>query len=317
MSIRTVPAIREMHVLNLTNKQPPFYRDQVTGVEALGVTTEQLVVPERHDLNSPWRLTDYIRFFPMVHRTVEDRFDLVHANYGLTAPMALSQRKLPVVLTLWGTDLYGPLQHVSRTLAPHCDAVIVMSEQMKTDLGLDATVIPHGVDLDRFVPIERSVARDAVGWDSDTYHVLFPYDTERPEKGYPRARRIVDAAAEELDTPVELSVVTGVPQKQFVEYLNAADTLLLTSEYEGSPNVVKEALACNLPVVSTDVGDVAERVRDVTPSTVASTDAGLVEGLVDILKAGTRSDGRDAVQDLSLERTSKRLIEVYEQVLEG
>ena len=304
-----------MNVLNLTNIERPFYRQQISSLQDRGVKTETLTVPGAHTPNEPRRITDYLRFVPDVLRTVDEQFDLVHANNGLTAPMALAQRRLPVVLTLWGTDVYGPYGWVSRSCARFCDEVVVMSERMHRDVGQECTVIPHGVDLDRFRPIERERARAEVGWDHESHHVLFPYETERPEKDYPRARRVVDEAARRLDEPVDLDVVTGVPHEKFVQYLNAADSLLMTSKYEGSPNVVKEALACRLPVVSTDVGDVRDRLTDVDPSFVATDDPGLVDALVEVLERGDRSNGRETVQAISLDRTAERLLEVYERAL--
>ena len=98
-------------------------------------------------------------------------------------------------------------------------------------------------------------------------------------------------------------------------YMNAADVLLLTSRREGSPNAVKEALACNLPVVATDVGDVPERLDGVSHSRVARSDEELVDGVAAALRAGTRSNGRAAAEAVSAEETGTRLLDVYEEVV--
>jgi len=112
-----------------------------------------------------------------------------------------------------------------------------------------------------------------------------------------------------------LHAVTGVPHEEMPTHMNAADALLLTSKREGSPNSVKEAMACNLPVVATDVGDVADRLRDVTPSHVCRSDAELVDGLVDVLDRGVPSNGRAAIEPLGLERMAARIRDVYENAL--
>jgi glycosyltransferase involved in cell wall biosynthesis len=147
--------------------------------------------------------------------------------------------------------------------------------------------------------------------------VLFPYDPDRGVKNYPRARRVLDRVSDVIDCPARLRVVTGVDHAEMPTYLNAADALLLTSESEGSPNAVKEALACDTPVVATDVGDVAEYTGPLSYSGVETTDAGLVDRLATLLSDAPVTEGRDRVRDLGLDVMRGRLLSVYENVLGG
>jgi hypothetical protein len=306
-----------MHVCNLvTNDDAPFYRQQLDAVAGAGVETTTLSVSDPADGGDRSPLA-YAGLVGALRRRDLDRFDLVHANYGLTAPAALAQRSLPVVISLWGSDLAGPVGRLSRICARLADATIVMTREMAGELGRPARVLPHPVDLETFRPRPQESAQDTLGWDPETLHVLFPYATERTVKDYPRAARIVRAARPRLSRPVRLRSVSGEPHHRVATYMNAADALLLTSRREGSPNAVKEALACNLPVVATDVGDVGERLAGVSPGAVRSSDAGLVEALVATLRAGQRSDGRDAVRSLGIEAYGERLREIYEGVLDG
>jgi glycosyltransferase involved in cell wall biosynthesis len=229
--------------------------------------------------------------------------------------MALAQLRLPVVLSLWGSDLLGEYGWLSKRCARHCDAVIVMSDRMAAELDAPCHVIPHGINLSRFAPQPKAEAREAVGWNRRAKHVLFPYPPTRGVKDFPRAERVVTAAARQVEGPVELQSVYGVPHDEMSTYYNAADVLLLPSKSEGSPNSVKEAMACNVPVVTTDVGDVAERIADVSPSYVCESDDELVAGLVDVLSSPRRSNGRENVQDISLERMGERIHAVYKSVL--
>ena len=303
-----------MHVLNLTTKESSVvFKQQVRALEERGIECTTVSVPGTTGVNSSRSLVDYLRFYPKVLKRSFGDYDLVHANFGLTAPFALAQTELPVVLSLWGSDLYGQYGWVSERCANRADATIVMSERMARDLGQDCHVIPHGVDLARFEPGPQLEALDRVGWDPDAKHVLFPYSPDTEVKNYPRAERLVDAAREGVDAPVELQSIWGVPHEKVSVYMNAADCLLLTSHHEGSPNVVKEALACDLPIVSVDVGDVRERLRGVEPSLVSDDDGELRTALASILFRDERSNGRQHAAEVSMTRMAERLHEIYRE----
>ncbi|WP_265107826.1 glycosyltransferase [Halosolutus halophilus] len=307
-----------MNVLNLTSKEssPPFAL-QVEALEERGIECTTVSVPGSVTANTGRSIVDYLRFHPAVLRESFGSYDLVHANYGLTAPFALAQPNLPVVLSLWGTDLDGELGWLSRLCSNHCDATIVMSEAMKRELGRDCYVIPHGVDFDLFKPRPQTTAIDRLGWNPNAKHVLFPYKPEREVKNYPRAERIVNAVRTDVPEPIHLQTARDVPHSQMPLYMNAADCLLLTSDREGSPNVVKEAMACNLPVVSLDVGDVRERLEGVTPSEVCRNEVELRLALASILNRGDRSNGRKRADGISKERMAERIHGVYRDVLDG
>ena len=309
-----------MHVLTLTtHADAPFMTQQMAALEDRGVSFSTLSVAGEVDAETARSPADYLRTVPSVISEAGNGYDLIHAHYGLTAPMAVAQRQTPVVLSLWGSDVHGPVKPISTACAPLCDEVIVMSEEMRTELGQDCQVIPDGVDLERFQPKPQARAREAVGWDDvgDAFQVLFPYPPERTVKNHPRAERIVTVVDNLLERPVELRTVHGVDHDAVSDYMNAADALLLTSDSEGSPNSVKEALACNLPVVATDVGDVSERLAGVEPSRIATSDEELIDGLIDVLQREERSNGREAVREVSIERTTEQLLEVYERVADA
>ncbi|MFC3476131.1 glycosyltransferase [Halobacterium litoreum] len=294
------------------------YRGQVRALRERGVDCATLAVPGAHVPGERTRRPrDYLVHAARAVRAAGDDFDLVHANQGIVAPTALATPGLPAVVSLWGTDLYGRLGPVSRGCARRAAATVVMSERMARDLGADALVVPHGVDTDSFSPRDPTAARAAVGWRDDERHVLFPYSPARPAKDFPRARRVVDAARGRIDADVALQVLTDASHDEMPTYLNAADALLLTSTHEGSPNAVKEALACNLPVVATPVGDVPERLDGVSPGGVADTDRGLARLLADALSERERSNGRERVAHLDRDWTARRLERLYREVADG
>lgn len=303
-----------MHVLQLVTSEGPFFDQYVHALEDAGITCT--VVPVPRPTSGERSVLDYLRFYSRVLTTVaRTDFDLVHANYGTTAPFSLLQPIRPVVISLWGTDLFGPYATVSKLAAKYADAVIVMSEEMATELGRPCRIIPHGIDFDLFTPKSKLAAQRAVGWDPAIYHVLFPYSPERAVKDYSRAERVVEQTRNKVSSPIELHWLSGVPHEQMPEYMNAADVVLVTSKHEGSPNSVREALACNVPVVSTDVGDVRKWVEDTTYSAVGSDDDELVAALARALDGDRPDNGRDAVRDTRIEKMVQKHAQTYRAVI--
>ena len=308
-----------MKVLSLvTNRYATFYRKQISVLQDRVDFTH--VYPTRQDPDRPQEISrnhfDYLRMYIDTLRQTRGEYDLVHANNGKTAPFSLAQIHRPVVISFWGSDLMGNYRWLSKQCAELADASIVMSREMADLLDGDAFVIPHGVDMETFEPIDRREALSRVGWDPSRKHVLFPYDPSRAVKNYPLAERVVERANEALSSEIELHAIFRVPHDDVPAYMSAANALLVTSEREGSPNTIKEAMACNTPIVATPVGDVPERLSGVSNSAIGSDTSELVEGLVRILESGGRSDGRQHVRELSLENMAKQILEVYEHVLD-
>lgn len=311
----------DLQVLQLTTSEEIFFAQQIETLEEKGVSCTVLEVPRADqidgDMGGTRGITEYLQFVPKVRRQLRSgKYDLIHANYGLTAPYAITQFRLPVVLTLWGSDVIGFDGLVTKACAWRADAVTVRSKEMRELLGReDAYIVPSGVDLDRFRPIDRTEARERVGWDGEGTHVLFPYSPEYERKNYPLAKRVVEQVESTLSESITLQTISGIPHEEVVYYINAADALLLTSNHEGSPNTVKEAMACNVPVISTDVGDVQERLMNVTPSGVGTTEKELANHLQRVLQTGNRSNGRTIVRDVSWDQIGDQLLEIYLKVL--
>lgn len=307
-----------MHVLQLvTNEDAPFFRQQLEALEALGVSSDVLSPGGTHSSTETRSLRAYARVARETRRETPGNYDLVHANYGLMAPAALFQRDLPTVLTLWGSDLLGRLGPFSRACARQMDEVIVMTPEMADSLGTPSHVIPHGIDREQFRPIPQERARAEVGWETDGLHVLFPYSADRTIKDFPTAASVVAAVRDRLDQPVILETVSGVDHARMPYYYNAADVLLLTSKREGSPNVVREALACQTPVVSTDVGDVGMRLADVSPSAACRSRQELIDALAAVLRSEVTMDSVPAASEPTTGEMGRLIKRVYERALDS
>lgn len=301
----------DLRILSLvTNDHAGFFRQQVSGLRERGHTVDVLAVPG-YSKDVERSVVTYVRYYLRSVASSVRGYDLVHANYGLTAPPAVLQMTSPTVLTLWGSDLMGEYGWVSRLCARFVDEVVVMSEQMAEQCGRECHVIPHGIDLNLFRPLPRAFARAEIGWRQSARHVLFPYGTDREVKDFPRAKRIVDRVQSRTDRSVELHTVSGVPHSRMPLYMNAADALVLTSKREGMPNSIKEALACDLPVIATAVSDLPTVLTDVSNSVASDDDAILVETLSSVLRSGERSDGRAVVESLGKETQLDKLEAVY------
>jgi glycosyltransferase involved in cell wall biosynthesis len=212
---------------------------------------------------------------------------------------------------------------LSQAAARNADAVVVRSEGLRRALlfGHDrrrATVIPAGVDTHLFRPLDRAEARRAVGWDPGASVVLFAGSRHRRVKRFDRAAAAVERLRGQ-GVEVRLESLEEVPPDRVPHYFNAADCVVLTSQHEGSPNAVKEAVACGCPVVAAPVGDVSEVLLGVTPSRVVDPDPErLAAALQEVLGAKQRSNGPDRIREaFSLEITAARLLRVYEDALSG
>jgi len=254
--------------------------------------------------------------------------NVVHAQYGsITSLITVAASHAPVVISFCGSDLYGSptiswlrswvgvlFSQISALLA---SSVICKSEGLKNKLwrSLDVQVIPNGVDLRRFRPIAKEDARMYLNWASDEQVVLFNAGVNPLTKRLYLAEISVKLARQRLPN-LRMEVINNCTPEIVPWLMNASDCLLITSDHEGSPNILKEALACNLPVVSVPCGDVVERLQDVTPSFLVERNPDkIADALVKVLAEGRRSNGREKVEDISQDKIALRIIRLYESLM--
>lgn len=310
----------------------PFYgsfvSDEVDALRESGVEVDVLFINGKTNklnyLASPWQLRS---------RMAAADFDIIHVHHSFMGYVAKFQKGVPIVWTFHEGEIAGSAEDAreeplarrlahskgfKQHVAQRVDSVIVVADYLKAPLGrLDAHTIPAGVNTALFKPQNRDAARKTLGLEANGVYVLFPSAPARPGKRYDLARAAVDALPSDM-SGVELIALDDVAHEQVPLYMNASNVMLMTSAFEASPVTVREALACDLPVVSTAVGDVPVLAKRVTGCTSVDDDdpATLAVALESVLRQGQTADGGAVREEYSLQRTAQRIITVYENVLE-
>lgn len=329
-----------------------FVRSQFESLQAAGLNMILFPVSGhgwRAYLKAVWQLRKLVR---------RERPDIIHAHYstcGFVASLAtigLRHRPKIMVSILGSFPTRSRKWRRVRWAIQHLwDGTLTKSERTRNQLGLDLPVIPNGVNLNIFHPMDTEVARrEAFSTKSEASnikYIVWCSHPTRPEKNWALAEDavhllepiILGAMHLESETiasnclRVELVAVYDKTPQEVATYMNAADCLLLTSWSEGSPNVIKEAMACNCPIVTTDVGDVNERLKDLEGCYVAKTDHpvtneethtlyaeenahAIANCLLQALTFGNRTKGYDRIlkDGLTLELTAQKIIKWYELI---
>ena len=285
----------------------PFVAEQVAALVEAGIECRMF----------PVKSNNYLHYYSELKRTIRAfRPDVVHAHYGLCGLLANLQRQIPVVTTYHGSDINDPNVRRLSKLAIQFSAYNVFVSQKSIDLARpkkNFALIPCGINLADFPIVEKAEARRRMGLSLDVRYVLFSGAFDNPIKNASLAQEAVRQLP-----GVQLLELKGYSRSQVALLMQAVDAILMTSITEGSPQVVKEAMACGCPIVSVDVGDVKERVKGVEGCFVSNTykPEDLASLLDKALSFGMRTDGRNAIirDNLTGEAVASRLKEVYNQV---
>lgn len=319
-----------LRVLVLTSMYPSaknpaagtFVEEQVISLRKAGLDVEVMAFEGarsfRNYLRAGIRLREHLR---------NNSYDLIHAHYGLVGLPSRMQFKCPVVLTYHGSDILGEVGPdgrytiggklkvlLSKALGYMVTERIIVAEALRTKLW-SATLIPMGVDMDLFRPMDRGQARQQLGLDPTKKLIMFVANPANKRKQFHVAQAAVASLAAD-DPSIEICTVYGVHHDLVPVYMNAGNALVLTSDHEASPCVVKEAMACNLAIVSVDVGDVRERMAGVSGCYLCER---TIEDIAAKLKMALAfkgpTNGRDKVSEVSMEDTARRTVAVFEKAV--
>ena len=310
-----------MKVLVVTNMLPvpgrPWYgvfvQEQIEDLRLLGLQVSVLFVQGMESR------ANYLKAVSLVRAQVRtEGVDLVHAHYGLSGAVAVSQRRAPVVTTFHGSDSSGriPWQRAVSWAVARASTPIFVSPQLAASLGRpNGVVIAAAVDLEVFTPKDTSAARRDLGWPAEQRVVLLPGSRNDPAKGATLFDQAVEQARAVLPDLRAVSL-EGLPREDVARTMNAVDVTLMTSLSEGSPVTVKESLACRTPVVSVPVGDVESLIRGLPGCAVVPRSArALADALVRAVAAGKSDQLRKHVRPFGRPETALRVVDVYRSVL--
>ena len=310
-----------MRALIVTNMYPTaerpalgsFVRDQVQALRRIdGVEVETFAF-------APGGARSYLNAAATLSRRYrQERFDIVHAHFGLTAWPALAAPGAAHAVTLHGTDLHHPRSRaITLTALPFQDLVATVSEPLASRLPAWArrkrrAVLPAGVDVERFRPIPRAQARTALGLDPAAPFLLFPADPRRPEKRYDRAAAV--AAATSTGTP--LRALGNTDPQEVPLWVNAANAVLVPSERESFGLAVLEALACDVPVLATPVGIAPEALSGVAGTLCAPFDEATWRDALTphITGPDPRIDGRARAERWSTDRMAAAVLAAWRAI---
>jgi teichuronic acid biosynthesis glycosyltransferase TuaC len=293
-----------------------------------GVEVEQFTIVNKGlkgYLNEARRLKRYLK---------SNKVDIIHAHYGFSGIVGLlAKKREKLLVSFMGDDLVGSnnadgsVSFKSKIIAFINNMVswifynynIVKSREMLTKIySSKVEIIPNGVNLNTFYIKDKIEARKELGLGLEKKIAIFVSDPERVEKNYKLAEDVINEVNRKVN--IELIPVFNLPQNELNNYYNAADLLVMTSFHEGSPNVIKEAMACSCPLVCTNVGDVEWLIDNTNGCLLAPYDVELyAEKVLQVLNYAqnyNRTNGRERLQSINLDAKSVavRILDIYKKL---
>lgn len=286
----------------------PYIAEQIEAINKLGLVVEFFLINKKGlfgYLKSRQRLLCAIRKF---------KPEIIHAHYGLSGLLANLQGKVPVVATYHGSDINNPRVRIFSKLSIKLSKYNIFVAQKLIELAKakqNYMLLPCGVDLDLFRPKDKEECRKTLGLDSDKKYILFSGSFTNAVKNYPLAKSAV-----EMLCNVELLELKGYTREQVACLMNAVDGVLMCSLSEGSPQFIKEAMACNCPVISTNVGDVPQHIAGLSGCfLVDATAESISQGIKQVYAYNMKTKGRERMLEYDNKIIARKIIAIYNTVL--
>ena len=315
------------------DKFVPFIEEQIAALQQAGVEIIRYGVTGKG-------IAGYLRELPALRRMIRtERPDIVHAHYGLSGLLANLQRRVPVLTTYHGSDINKPSILRFSKIAMRLSAFNIFVSKRNVSIALSPNsliasrlqnryaLLPCGITIPKpWSEMQNQLVEQLTlnqwvqgVWSKDVKHVLFAGAFDNAVKD-PELAKAAMNELEKLGVKAELIELKGYSRDQVNALMYTCHALLMTSKTEGSPQVIKEAMACGCPIVSVDVGDVAERVSGVEGCYVVRTrePKDIAEALQQAITFEGKTNGREKIIELGLsnEQVAKRLIAIYEIIIQ-
>ncbi len=314
-----------MKVLHITPNYPTperpvfgiFVKEQVESLQRIGVDCDVLFCDGQEK-----GFRKYVTYLPKIWwKAMFGGYDIIHCHHALSAVL-LTMTGAPLfkrcILSYqndpeheWGDKWY-------RRFNRHFKKFIIKNTSPYLEYQ-KFVYLPNGTNSEFFKPMDKIQCRTKLGWDTDKHYILYMDSNpkKRTQKRHDRYEEVLALLKKDFDNVVSVEL-TNTPREQIPTYMNACDLHLMTSDFEGSPNSVKECLCCNIPVVSTDVGNVRDMMGDIPGCYVTKEKdaAELAECVCKVLGSNEHFRGRELflAKGYGIEKVAERLKGLYEEV---
>lgn len=305
-----------MKVLIVTNMYPTldnpqrgsYIKEQVEALQKRGVEIDILNIDIVNNI-----LKYFLGFFFVFFRSFFKKYDIIHAHYGFTGTCSTFRVRTPLITTFHGSDINLKWQRKISKIAHVLgnESIFVSSSIKKVMNTSKGIIIPCGLDMEFFKPYPKLKARKELNIPVDKKVVLFPGSIDDKIKNYPLFKKTILILN---DTSIFENILSGHTREEVVKVLSASDVLLMTSLGEGSPVTIKEALACNLPVVSVNVGDVGEIIDGIDGCFICKHDPNELAHAVKMVLSIKNFNAREYVKRYDNSIIANKLIELYNNV---
>jgi len=292
-----------------SNKISLFTKEQADSIKKHGVKVDFFLIKGRGAFG-------YLKNLLVLKKKINrNKYDLIHAHYGLSALLANLQRKVRVIATYHGSDLHNKRVRIFSKLSTWLsrENIFVSSNLANISKYSKPIIIPCGIDMEIFKPIEKPACREKMKLNLKKKYILFSSSFNISVKNYPLASEAINLLN---DKDINLLELKDYSRGEVALLMNAVDLCLMVSKSEGSPQVIKEAMACNCPIVSTDVGDVKEIIGKTDGCYVCSYDPkDVADKIKKALDFGKRTNGREKIKYLDEKIIAQNIIDLYNNIL--